>query len=265
MSASRPTSSRPTPRVTPLRALVGVAAAVVLLATACGDDEPADTTSSTTTSESSTTSAPADPTAADAWARNAGEFRERVGETVDVECPAPGTLGTVWGANVYTDDSSICSAAVHAGLITVEEGGDVTIEILEGQDEYVGVESNGVTSQDYGSWPGSFSFPDAEPLDVADTIAWDRPANFYADRDEATFTVDCEANGTPGAIWGTEVYTQDSSICTAALHDGRITVEDGGEVTFELTGGQDSYRGSEANGVTSQDYGAYDGSFRFTD
>ena len=246
--------------------LIALAVVPLALLAACGgDDEPAATT---TTSTTSTTQAPAEGgsgEALDAWRRNATEFRDRVGEQVDIECPAGGQIGTVWGSNVYTDDSSICSAAVHAGLITVEEGGDVTIELVEGQDEYVGMESNGVDSQDFGPYAGSFSFPDAEPLEVEGSIDWARAANFYKDRERDEHTVTCEPNGAPGSVWGTEVYTEDSSICTAAAHAGLITVEEGGEVTFELVEGQDAYEGSEANGITSNDFGAYGGSFRFVD
>ena len=61
------------------------------------------------------------------------------------------------------------------------------------------------------------------------------------------------------------MYTEDSSICTAAVHAGLITVEDGGEVTFELVDGQDAYEGSASNGITSNDFGPYGGSFRFVD
>ena len=89
--------------------------------------------------------------------------------------------------------------------------------------------------------------------------------NYAADREATEHTVTCEPNGTPGSVWGTDVYTDDSSICTAAVHAGLITVEEGGEVTFELVDGQAAYEGSEANGITSNDFGVYGGSFRFVD
>ena len=64
----------------------------------------------------------------------------------------------MWGTDVYTDDSSICTAAVSAGLITFQAGGSVTIEIRQGQSSYAGSTRNGVTSKGYGSWNGSFVF-----------------------------------------------------------------------------------------------------------
>jgi hypothetical protein len=59
---------------------------------------------------------------------------------------------------MYTDDSSIATAAVHAGLITVRDGGVVTIEIRQGAGEYEGSVSNGITSKTWGPFPGSFVF-----------------------------------------------------------------------------------------------------------
>lgn len=52
----------------------------------------------------------------------------------------------LYGTDVYTDDSGICAAAVHAGKITFESGGTVTIETVAGQQEYKGSTRNGVTS-----------------------------------------------------------------------------------------------------------------------
>jgi hypothetical protein len=64
----------------------------------------------------------------------------------------------VWGTNTYTNDSSVCSAALQAGLITLARGGIVTAEIRPGQSAYVGSTRNGVTSNAYGPWPWSYVF-----------------------------------------------------------------------------------------------------------
>ena len=246
---------------------------VVLGLAACGGpttvESPTPTMSTAASTTTLSTSAPTTTLQADyasvaaAWERKAVEFRGRIGELVDVECPFGGQIRSTWGSNVYTDDSSICTAAVHVGLITVDQGGEVTIEILDGQEEYYGSDFNGVTSADFGPWPGSFSFPAAAQLDVAPAIGWDRAAAFYRGRDSTEFTVVCEPNGVASSIWGTGTYTADSSICTAAVHADLITVESGGRVTFGLVDGQDSYEGTEANGVTSLPYGSYDASFVF--
>ena len=44
-------------------------------------------------------------------------------------------------------------------------------------------------------------------------------------------------------IYGTREYTDDSLICTAAVHDGRLGVEMGGEVTFVKRSGMPHYVG----------------------
>ena len=62
------------------------------------------------------------------------------------------------GVLIYTDDSSIGTAAVHAGIIDFETGGIVTIEIRPGQESYQGSTRNGVTTEDYGSYAGSYVF-----------------------------------------------------------------------------------------------------------
>ena len=95
------------------------------------------------------------------WSTAAAEYRGSDGLLVTYDCPPDGVLGTVWGTDVYTDDSSVCTAAVHAGLITEVEGGEVVIEISAGLEAYEGSTANGVTTSAYGSWSGSFSFADA--------------------------------------------------------------------------------------------------------
>jgi hypothetical protein len=64
--------------------------------------------------------------------------------------------GTVWGTGTYTDDSSIAAAAVHAGLLKPSELGVLRVTIVAGQQSYAASDSNGVKSQAYGPWDGSF-------------------------------------------------------------------------------------------------------------
>jgi LCCL domain len=92
------------------------------------------------------------------WSYSPQDHRGSVGQRYAYLCPPNGTLGRVWGTDVYTDDSSLCTAAVHAGLITLAGGGSVIIEIVAGQGAYAGSTRNGVSTLDYGGWPGSFRF-----------------------------------------------------------------------------------------------------------
>ncbi len=89
-----------------------------------------------------------------------GSHRGQNGKRFTFKCaPNPGGAGgTVWGTDVYTDDSPICKAAVHAGLITYASGGTVIIEIRPGQQSYAGSERNGVSTSNWGGWGGSYVF-----------------------------------------------------------------------------------------------------------
>jgi len=71
-------------------------------------------------------------------------------------CAAGAPAGTVWGSGPYTDDSNICSAAAHAGII----GGGGTVRVLAapGLQSYRGSLWNGITTSDYGPWGRSIIF-----------------------------------------------------------------------------------------------------------
>ena len=84
----------------------------------------------------------------DAINQNPNKFAE-------VFCPtASAPSNRLWGTNVYTADSSVCTAAMHAGLINLS-GGAVVVEHREGLPAYRGSRNNGVTSSDYGPWSRS--------------------------------------------------------------------------------------------------------------
>ena len=100
------------------------------------------------------TSASAAPTGARAPSTSAA----RTARSSSTAAPRRASIEDVYGTDLYTDDTSVCSAAVHAGLITVATGGDVTIEIRPGAASYTGSTRHGVTSQDYDSWSGSYVF-----------------------------------------------------------------------------------------------------------
>jgi len=90
------------------------------------------------------------------WNTAAGMVSFEVGKTVKFSCPAGGKESTVWGTDTYTLDSSICTAAVHAGKIQLESGGPVTIELRPGEDSYKGTLRNGIKTSDYGQYGSSF-------------------------------------------------------------------------------------------------------------
>lgn len=90
------------------------------------------------------------------WETTASGFKNTDGLTYKFRCPAQGTERTIWGSDVYTLDSSICTAAVHAGIIKLAEGGIVTVEFRPGRLVYGSTVRNGVKSSTYGEYPRSF-------------------------------------------------------------------------------------------------------------
>ena len=147
-----------------------IASALLLGGAACGSSDSSDggdaeegSTEEGSTEEDGADEDGADETAEDVtWDLDASQFQGDDGKSVAYDCSEDGTIGSVWGTGTYTDDSSVCTAAVHAGLISIDDGGRVVIEIAPGEDSYEGSEANGVTSLDYDSWPGSFTFPAAD-------------------------------------------------------------------------------------------------------
>lgn len=204
------------------------------------------------------------------WGTQADNLRGQNGQQFTYICPAGGTISSrLWGTNLYTDDSSICTAAVHAGLIGTRNGGNVTIEIRPGAGSYSGSTRSGVTSKSYGSWRGSFVFvsqPDSnsENTGSATAVSWVKQADGWRGQNGQRYVLRCPAGGRISSrLWGTNFYTDDSSICTAAVHAGLITTESGGTVTIEIRPGANSYVASRRNGVISKSYGKWNGSFIF--
>ena len=64
-------------------------------------------------------------------------------------CWAP-RAAPVWGTDLYTTDSAVCAAALHAGVIGTA-GGTVRVIPAPGQPRYVGSTRNGIASADHGA------------------------------------------------------------------------------------------------------------------
>ena len=88
--------------------------------------------------------------------------------------PNVSTSGWVYGTDRYTADSSICTSAVHAGVIQAAPGGDVKIYTGEGCGSFVSTTKNGITSASWGSYGATFAF--VTPLPACATAAAATPA-----------------------------------------------------------------------------------------
>ena len=77
-------------------------------------------------------------------------------------CERPGTTyyfrvtgtsdGSIWGTNVYTGDSVLATAAVHAGAVAAGESAVVRVTVMPPQAQYQGSVRHGVASHDYGRY-----------------------------------------------------------------------------------------------------------------
>lgn len=215
-----------------------------------------------------------------------------------VRCPKGGTLGSLWGSDLYTDDSSVCTAAVHAGLTSLAAGGDVAFELRRGETSYPAKLRNGVTSNPWGTWGCSYVLLGSvcaagarrcggactdvarDPNHCGDCgkacgagescrsgacvvgtdLAWTSSISHLPCTVGATHTFHCPGTPMPTpqpTVWGTGVYTSDSSVCAAAVHAGKPTAT----VVVELRAGLAAYAASVAHGVASSGWGAWSCSF----
>jgi hypothetical protein len=74
--------------------------------------------------------------------------------------PQPGGAGQgVWGTDVYTLDSNLGAAAVHAGLVQPGKSAVVSVRVIASPVQFVGSFRNGVGSAPYGNYPnGAYEF-----------------------------------------------------------------------------------------------------------
>jgi hypothetical protein len=199
------------------------------------------------------------------WNNSASALTGKVGQDFTYQCPPNGTVSNIYGTDIYTIGSSICSAAVHAGLITAREGGIVRVRVRSGEAFYNGTTRNGISSNRYGRYPGSFTFLNSAGAPIASEqiqlLDWNDSASNLRGKLDQDFTYECPPNGTVASVYGTDIYTIDSSICSAAVHAGMINTRAGGKVQIRIRPGEAFYNGSTRNGVASNRYGRYDWSF----
>lgn len=73
--------------------------------------------------------------------------------------PGNGQQAGVWGSDVYTIDSNLAAAAVHAGVAKPGESVAVRVRVVQSPPQFVSSFRNGVNSNAYGNYPaGGFEF-----------------------------------------------------------------------------------------------------------
>src|SRR5262245_31963446 len=81
---------------------------------------------------------------------------DRVGETFFFKVTGDPHAGSVWGTDVYTSDSHLPTACVHAGVLKAGESGVVKVLIVDPPGSFSSSTRNGVTSSSYGTWGGAY-------------------------------------------------------------------------------------------------------------
>jgi hypothetical protein len=190
-------------------------------------------------------------------------YRDLVGQSVVL--PVIGVASrNVWGTDIYTDDSELAAAAVHAGAATIGQLSYVKVTFLPGQERYDASARNGVQSNPYGAFQGSVRIEPAAPA----------PARLPYGEDAAPLvlgtifghvgaSVEIEVTGSAtGAVYGSGPYTDDSSVAAAAVHAGLLRPGESGMIRVVYDSGLANYPSSNRNGITSQSYGPWTGSIR---
>ncbi|MBI5514174.1 MAG: hypothetical protein HY909_10425 [Deltaproteobacteria bacterium] len=218
-----------------------------------------------------------------------------------VYCPARGTAGPVFGAELYSVRSSICTAAVHLRRITLAAGGVVTFYSWPASSRVFPSLRQGIQSQEalrdhtftftpyvpknhllglellgrlppqaypprvpHDPLPAAPPAPAPAPVGPPEAFSWRDNATRWRGQNDTAHAVLCPPmDGNPSRnIWGDGIYTDDSPVCAAALHAGRITAA-GGPVTLYITFGMPRYDGAERNGVRTRNFGRWRGSYLF--
>ena len=184
---------------------------------------------------------------------------------------------TVWGTDVYTDDSPVSTAAVHAGLVKVGESAEIVISTKGPGKSFTRSDRNGVQSSGYGSIDGSYSLALAtETTDVP--YLGSRAA--LRGNESAYLTLNMLSGQAPlkpgtslivplggnpkGTVGGggDGIYSADSSLDAAAVHAGALKVGEIGFVKIVIQPGEETYSASNQNGVETVASGKNRLSFR---
>lgn len=88
---------------------------------------------------------------------NLSAYQGQFGQTLVFRVTGNVNGGALWGNGVYTTDSSLAKAAVHAGVLRHGQTGIVKVRLLGAQQAFDGTTRNGVQSMPFGGYPSSFS------------------------------------------------------------------------------------------------------------
>jgi hypothetical protein len=93
--------------------------------------------------------------AVEAGPENMTRYANSVGKTFLFRVTG-NVAGSVWGTDVYTGDSPLAAAAVHAGALQPGQTGVVRVTIVAPPAFFTGSTRNGVTSSGYPGFPTAY-------------------------------------------------------------------------------------------------------------
>ncbi len=163
--------------------------------------------------------------------------------------------------NIYTDDSPLAVAAVHAGLLKANETKLVKVKVMAARNNYPSINRNGIISDQTDSSDGSYQLLPPSPDEFANA-----PTNMGAFIGKYDMIFLFRVTGSKeGAIWGGKdgIYTSDSEIATAAVHSGVLKLGQTGIVRIKMLPGRKSYPEFTSNGIASHSFDEWEGSYQF--
>ncbi|GAW83144.1 multidomain scavenger receptor [Plasmodium gonderi] len=160
--------------------------------------------------------------------------------------------------NYYTPDSSICKAAIHAGIyIPNKNNGDENtsfiLRIVNGLLEYKSARGHfGIVSKsERQSQLRSFSiFAENDDDDILTCSTNGQSFLNLLIGEKRTIMCPSNCDKINDKIFGTNIYTPTSALCKAAIHSGALSIQ-GGPVDLALASDVDEFTGSIQNGIQS--------------
>ncbi len=87
---------------------------------------------------------------------NLKAFESQQGKVFAFKVTGTAAGGSVWGTDVYTTDSKLSMAAVHAGIVKVGETGIVHLKIIASPASFAGSSRHGITTSNYGAYTAAY-------------------------------------------------------------------------------------------------------------
>ncbi|MBK6593782.1 MAG: putative Ig domain-containing protein [Burkholderiales bacterium] len=183
--------------------------------------------------------------------------------------------GGARGTNVYTSDSNLSFAAVHAGVLVDGQVGVVRVVIVPPQSVFLGSALNSVDSTGYNQLSGAYAVSNdagsvplaAYPGMLGNPLPDPGSLEDYRGRNQAALYFRVTGSNV-GSVRGTGTYTDDSKLAVAAVHAGLLAVGQQGVVKVTIRPGlvattaePSPYIGTTANGIVSNSFGTGNGSY----